>query len=142
MADKLLYFTSVSKSDYTRIRKCTWKSAALDGRGYRWFQLLPIFSFYDMESFFLVKPGTAVNKKKTCPGSAFRGLFQLCFPFSPSGSQGCWNLCWRDPLSSSVNLSASSCWIGKGCIVTTCYSSFMPVCLSSLQHKESLFWSM
>lgn len=69
----------------------------------------------------------------------FVAYFSCVLHFSPSGSQGCWNLYWRDPLSSSVNLSASSCWTGKGCIVTTCYSLFMPVCLPSLQHRGSLF---
>lgn len=41
----------------------------------RWFQFRPIFSFYDMASFFLLKPGTAMNKKRTSPGSEFCGLF-------------------------------------------------------------------
>lgn len=135
MADKIHYFMSFQKLDYPKISKYTWNNPALFGMEQRRFQVISIFSFYDMANSFLVKPITAVNKKKTSSGSEFRGLFQFCFLFSPSGYQGCWNLCWRDPLSSSVNLSASSCWIGKGHIITTCCNVFLPICLSPLQYN-------
>lgn len=56
------------------MRKYTWNNPPLVGRekgGSSSF----LSSVSDMANFFLVKPGTAMNKKKTSSGSEFCGLF-------------------------------------------------------------------
>jgi len=103
----------------------------------RRFQVIPIFSFSDMANLFLVRPGTATNKKKTSSGSEFCGLFQFCFPF-----QSIWFPRMLEPVleSSSFIFSQPFCfqlldWKGTYCrnMLQRTSGSVCP-----LQHTRSL----